>query len=105
MSKLLPEERETVLHMTGDNRDDWFVYSDDPYMMRRLDKLAEVVRIVGSGKEYRIRADQILLRKGKRQVSHAQRQAGASNLKTSSPTKGFATTNPTLDISVERAQG
>lgn len=74
------EERETHLSMTADDRSIWIVFSDDPVMMRRLDAIAEFVRNVGEGKEYRLRADQLTLRRGKRQLSEAQRAKLAKRL-------------------------
>jgi hypothetical protein len=73
VAELLPEERETMFNMTGNNHNEWIVFSDDPYWMRRLDKVATVIRIVGKGKEYRLRAEQVVLRMGKKQLSEEQR--------------------------------
>lgn len=73
-------ERETCLNMTADDHSTWLVFSDDPYWMRRLDSIAEFVRNVGEGKEYRLRADQLTLRRGKRQLSEAQRAKLAKRL-------------------------
>lgn len=67
-SELQPDERETRISMSGDDHDTWYVYTDDPYWIRRLDKLAEFVRDYGYGREYKLRADQLLIRAGKRQV-------------------------------------
>lgn len=69
MNDLSNEERETHFNMTGDDHGVWLVYSDDPFWIRRLDAIAEFVRNVGHGKEYRLQADQLTLRKGKRQLS------------------------------------
>lgn len=74
------EERETHLSMTADDRSIWLVFSDDPYWMRRLDAIAEFVRNVGEGKEYRLRSDQLTLRKGKRQLSEAHKAQLAKRL-------------------------
>ncbi len=73
--KLTLEEQETHLNMTADNRGMWAVYSDDPVMMRRLESIgAQLVREERSGgRHYELRADQVVLRKGKRQLSEAQR--------------------------------
>lgn len=75
------EERETCLNMTANDRNVWTVFSDDPVMMRRLDGIAEFVRMVGAGKEYRLRADQITFRKGKRQLSEAHRAQLADRMR------------------------
>lgn len=75
------EERETHLNMTGDDRQTWEVFTDDPVMIGRLDKISEAIKTVGEGKVYRLRADQVLLRKGKRAVSDAQRKKLAERMK------------------------
>lgn len=77
--ELSPDERETNISMTGDNHDSWTVYSDDPYWQRRIEKLGVPFEVCGAGRRYRLTADQVLLRKGKRQVSEAQRRAFAQN--------------------------
>ena len=74
MTDLANSERETHLNMTADNRNEWVVFSDDPVMMRKLDTIAEFVKTVGEGKEYRLRTEQLSFRKGKRELS-AERKA------------------------------
>ena len=80
--ELLPDERETHFCMTGDNHNEFLVFSDDPYWVRRLDKIAYGVP-VGAGKEYRLRADQILVRAGKpkREYTDSQRLAMSERAK------------------------
>lgn len=74
-------ERETHLNMTGDDHETWSVFSDDPYMIRRLERIgAERVKPQGAGYVFRLRADQVLLRKGKRTVSAATRKKLSFNL-------------------------
>ena len=75
-----PAERETHISMAGDDHSQWLVFSDDPYWQRRLDRIA-VGAPVGAGKMYTLRAEQVLLRKGKRTVSDAQRAAMAEGAK------------------------
>lgn len=60
-------ERETHLNMVAGDRDTWHVYSDDPVMMTRLERIgAKPVREEShGGKHYTLRADQLLLRKVK----------------------------------------
>lgn len=81
-NELSNAERETHLNMTADDRSTWLVFSDDPVMMRRLDTIAEVVRVVGAGKQYKLRADQLSLRKGKKQLSEARRAELADRMRT-----------------------
>lgn len=85
--ELTPEERETHLNMTGDNHGEWEIFTDDPYWIRRLEKLGiEPFQKVGWGFKYRLNADQVLIRKGKKQLSEATRTAMRERLKTSSST-------------------
>ena len=75
-------ERETHLNMSADDRGTWQVYSDDPVMQRRMEKVgATLVKTEAhGGKHYTMRADQVLLRLGKRKVSEAQRKVLADRL-------------------------
>jgi hypothetical protein len=75
-----PKERETALTMSSEDHSRWHVWTDDPYMMRRLDRLA-AGEPADSGKRYTLRADQVLLRKGKPQLSAAQKGQRTRNLK------------------------
>lgn len=79
-NELSNAERETHLNMTADDRSTWIVFTDDPVMMRKLDVVAESAKAVGAGKEYRLRADQVLIRKGKRFVSDEIRRKSAERL-------------------------
>lgn len=74
MNDLSNAERETCLNQTGDNHDEWFVFTDDPFWIRRLDKVAEVISIVGAGKKYRLDANQIAV-KAKPKPLSAERKA------------------------------
>ena len=79
---MTPDERETHLNMTGDNHDEWVLFTDDPYWIRRLHKLGiQPVSKSGEGLRYRLSADQILIRKGKPHVSEATRLARSLRLK------------------------
>ncbi|TXH45896.1 MAG: hypothetical protein E6Q97_30650 [Desulfurellales bacterium] len=90
--ELTPEERETHLNMTGDNHGEWEVFTDDPYWIKRLEKLGiEPFQKVGWGFKYRLSADQVLIRKGKRQVGEAQRTAMRERAKNLSRTRVLAT--------------
>lgn len=40
MIELKLDERETHLNLTADNRGQWVAFSDDPVMMKRLDRIA-----------------------------------------------------------------
>lgn len=50
--KLLPEERELVISMTGTSRDMVDIFSDDPYWTRRLDKIVHPYKVSGNSKWY-----------------------------------------------------
>jgi hypothetical protein len=89
--ELQPDERETHLNMTGDNHAEWEVFTDDPYWIRRLEKMGiQPVAKVGFGFKYKLSADQVLIRKGKRHVSEATRTAMRERLRNSSTTEVFA---------------
>lgn len=94
-------ERETMLNMAADDRSGWIVFSDDDVMMRRIESAnAEFVRVVGAGKEYRLRADQVLIRKGKRTVSNEQRQKSSERMKLLN--QRLMGENPTPDVEQKR---
>ncbi len=87
---MTPSERETHLNMVGDNHDEWLCFTDDPFMIRRLAKLGvKPTATVGSGYEYRLPADMVLLRRGKRCTSEATRQRSVANLKNVGGTVGI----------------
>jgi len=71
-SNLAPDERETCLSMTGDDHSTWVVFTDDPFWIRRLDKIATAYQELGEGRMYRLDAGQVSIRR-KRQVSAAER--------------------------------
>ena len=70
------ESRETHLNMTGNEHGVWYVMSDDPYWIRRLDKVAEFVRETGQGREYKLKASQVTIRgeRQKRELTDEQRE-------------------------------
>lgn len=75
----ITDHRETHFGMTAVNHEEWVVFTDDPYWIRRLDRIA-TGKPVGAGKQYILRADQVLVRAGKRQVSAEQRQKSAERM-------------------------
>jgi hypothetical protein len=81
VAELANDERETMLNMTADNRGVWLCFSDDPVMMRKLEEVGEFVRVIGQGKEYRLRADQLSFRKGKKQLSPERKAQLAAHLR------------------------
>lgn len=64
MAQLTNEERETHLNLVAANRSQWEVYSDDPVMMAKLDRIA-TGQPYGAGKRYTLRANQVSFRYGK----------------------------------------
>lgn len=56
-------EQETHISQTAEDRiaGHWYIYSDDPVHMRRLDEIAEFVREEGQGKHYRLQNNQVRL--------------------------------------------
>lgn len=87
---LTAAEQETHLSLVADDRNIWFVESNDPVMMRRLESIGAIFvrEMFGGGREYTLRADQVLLRKGKAKrgpLSDAQRAALQRNAFGSKP--------------------
>lgn len=80
-NELTNAERETHLSMMADDRSVWVVFSDDPVMMRHFDKVAEAIKVVGAGKQYKLRADQLSFRKGKKQLSETQKAQLAARMR------------------------
>lgn len=80
-NELSNAERETHLNMAADDRSAWIVFTDDPVMMRKFDGIAEFIKTIGGGKEYRLRTDQVSFRKGKRQLSETQRAQLADRMR------------------------
>jgi hypothetical protein len=73
------EERETHFNMTGDNHDLWEVYTDDPYWIRRLDKIAKAWKLEhGGGKHYKLDASQITVRAKPKELSVEEKERRAA---------------------------
>ena len=66
-------ERETRLSMTGDDHGTWDVFTDDPFWISRLDKIATAWKVNGEGRGYKLRSDQVVVRVG---ISEAKKAAG-----------------------------
>ena len=49
-------ERETRLSMTGDDHGTWDVFTDDPFWIARLDKIATAYKVNGEGRWYKLRS-------------------------------------------------
>lgn len=91
MNDLSNAERETMLNMPADDRSGWIVFSDDPVMMRKLEKAnAEFVRNVGAGKEYRLKAEQVTFRRGKKQLSEEAKAKLSERMRRLRQTTGSA---------------
>lgn len=79
---MILDHRETHLNMMAHDHKTWELFSDDPYWIRRMEKLGiEPTERVGDGFLYRLLADQVLIRKGKRPTSEKQRQVAAERMK------------------------
>lgn len=81
MSNLTLEEQETVFNIIANDRNKVHVFSDDPIWIARLDKISEAVRVTGEGKEYILRIDQLVVRKGKKHMSDEQRAAMSERMR------------------------
>lgn len=81
------EEQETNLNMVAIDRTTWHVFTDDPVMQRKLERIGAVLvrENLFGGKEYTLRADQVLLRKGKRKqiskMTEEQRAKASERMK------------------------
>lgn len=79
---ILPlSEQEVHLNMCGDEPDIWYAFTDYPKWQRHLEQIgATLVRVCsdGIGREYKLRADQVFIRTGKKRFSDAEKaQRGA----------------------------
>lgn len=86
-------EMETHLNMSADDRSMWTVSSDDPVMQKRLEAVgATLLKESKNGvtKFYTLRADQVLIRKGKRELSDDTKQQLADRLRTMRETASSA---------------
>lgn len=81
MANQTTDEQETMFNVVASDRNTIHVFSDDPFWMRRLDKFGTFVRNTGEGKEYTLRADQLVVRAGKKQVSETQRAASVEKMR------------------------
>ena len=61
MTALTAAERETRLSMMGDDHETWHVFTDDPFWIARLDKIATAWKENGEGRWYKIPARQVTL--------------------------------------------
>jgi hypothetical protein len=74
MNELTNAERETHLNLVADNRGTWYVYSDDPVMIRRLDKIATATKVTATGKHYELSKGQVILRKEPKKREYTEEQ-------------------------------
>jgi hypothetical protein len=81
MSELSNSERETHINMVADDRSVWAIFSDDPVMIRKLERVGAVlIRTVhGGGKHYTLPANQISFRNPPRVLSDEERAAKAAS--------------------------
>ena len=84
MSPQSQSEQETHLNMAADDRSIWEVFSDDPVMQGRLEKIdATLVRTTsnGNGKFYTIPAKQISFRMPAKPISEEKRLQLANQMR------------------------
>ena len=73
-------EKETHLNMTGDNRGQWAVFSDDSILQARIEKVGvKPSRIDGEGRYYVLDASQVRFYRQKH-YSQAERRKRAERL-------------------------
>jgi len=68
-------ERETHLSMTGDDHGTWDVFTDDPFWIARLDKIATAWKVNGEGRWYKIPANQVTIKAPPKPPTEAQIEA------------------------------
>jgi hypothetical protein len=72
-------EQETIIYSNATDRSAWEVCTSDPVWQRRLEALgAQCIRERGATKWYALADGQLLLRKGKRNVSEEQPVLGST---------------------------
>ena len=81
MGNLTLEEQETCFNIIASDRSKVHVFTDDPVWIARLDKVSEAVRNTGEGKEYILRIEQLVVRKGKKHMSDEQRAAMSERMR------------------------
>jgi hypothetical protein len=75
-------EQETIIYSNATDRSAWEVCTSDPVWQRRLEALgAQCIRERGATKWYALADGQLLLRKGKRNVSEEQRAQSAARMR------------------------
>lgn len=85
-NEVVLDHRETMFNMTADNHGEWECFTDDPYWIRRFEKLGiKPWKSVGDGFKYKLRADQVLVRAKKREVSEENRRKFAERMRQSNP--------------------
>ena len=75
MTALTASERETIFRMVGDDHGEWDVFTDDPFWVARLDKIATAYRVNGEGKWYKIPANQVTIKAPPKPPTEAQIEA------------------------------
>lgn len=80
MANQTADEMETHFNIVASDRKTVIVFSDDPVWVARLDKIATGT-VCGDGKEYKLHIDQLVIRKGKKQMSDAQKQAAGDRMR------------------------
>lgn len=82
---LTSEERETLISLCADDRTTAYAFSDDPTMQRKLERAGAVITKVhpSGGKEYRLEARQISIRKiaAKRNMTPEQKANARERMK------------------------
>jgi len=80
MNNLSNEERESHFNMVANDRSVYEVFSDDPVVVARLDKICEAYKVTDTGKHYHLPANQVSLRKPPKPMSEARRAKLAAQL-------------------------
>lgn len=82
MSDLSNEERETHLNQSAADRKTWEMATDDPVWIARMERLGIAPdRTRGATHFYTLKDEQVVVRKGKRHMSEAQRAASVERMR------------------------
>lgn len=71
--RLTPAERETIIRRAADERQ-WSVFTEDPVVIRKLDRLFQATEVTAHGKRYKLPLGAISFRQP-RQLSPEQLEA------------------------------
>lgn len=81
MSNKTLEETESALWQCAEDRSTWEMTTEDAVMIRQMERIGAefVCELFGGARRYKLRADQVVLRRGKKQMTAAQLETSRRN--------------------------